>query len=580
MLSELTVCDLAIIDRLEVSFCAGLNVVTGETGSGKSILIKALQLVLGARGGGDLVRAGCEQASVEALFDLSPDLRLRLAALHLPDDEQLVVRRVIRANGRSRATLNGHLVTSAQLKQLARGLVDISSQHEHHSLVDATSHLAYLDAFGHHLEGVAQVREAVALARVAQKQLADLQASLLSDNADTLRWQAQEIDRVAPERGELDRLDEELVLLENAERLGGAARAAEQALYLQNPSMCQQIGRHEEALARAAQLDVSITPLVERMAAARTELEELSHELGRYGRAMQSDPERLAEARERRRTLISLCRKHASDLDGVVEKRERIQERLDVLNDAERHLDRLQNAYEKAIAKAGRHAQSLSEARRSTAAALGTAITRELNDLGMGDARVEVAMGVPEASTGLVFEGSRLTDTGFDQVELLIAPNPGEPPRPLARVASGGELSRSLLAIKRVLAGLGPVGLYVFDEVDTGVGGAVAEAIAQKMAEVGRHHQVLCITHQAAIAAYGDAHYVVSKRVEESRTYSSVERLRDPPHDDRVEELARMLGGITITANTRATARELLREPARADSVGLPVWPVAGSVRT
>ncbi len=559
MLTDLSIRDLVIVESVDVSFVSGLNVLTGETGSGKSILVKALKLVLGAKAGGDLVRAGCQEAVVEALFDLPPSLRRRLAEHELPDDEQLVVRRVVRASGRTRATINGHLVTLAQLRDLARGLVDISSQHEHHSLVDPATHMAYLDAFGRHEALVEEVRGKVLAARKAAEALAELHRDLAQGNADTLRWQAQEIDRVGPELGELDRLEEELVRLEHAERLGGAAARAEEAFYDSDPSLCQQIGRHEEALARAAQLDATLEPLVAELGSVRTQLEEISRELGDYARRMETDPARLEEARARRRTLLALCRKHACDLDGVVEKRERIAEQLARIDDAENQLARLSRDAERTLAAAGEKARALSAARQATARELSEAITRELHDLGMGAARVEVSLerlGSADGA-GLRFEGARLGESGIDEVELLIAPNPGEPPRPLARVASGGELSRSLLAIKRVLAHVGPVGLYVFDEVDTGVGGAVAETIAQKMAEVGRHHQVLCITHQAPIAAYGAAHHVVSKRVEGDRTYSTVRPLPDEPA--RVDELARMLAGITVTDAARQTARELLQ---------------------
>jgi len=563
MLSELSIRDLVIVESVDVSFVGGLNVLTGETGSGKSILVKALKLVLGAKGGADVVRAGADQAVVEALFELPPTLRRRLGEHDLPDDEQLVVRRTIRASGRSRATINGHLVTLGQLRALARGLVDISSQHEHHSLVDPTTHLTYLDAFGRHDDLVDDVRQRVSAARRAAEALASLHRDLAEGHVDTLRWQAQEIDRVDPELGELDRLDEELVRLEHAERLGGAAAQAAQAFYEADPSITQQIGRHEDALARAAQLDPTLEPLVAELTSVRDQLEAVAIELGDYARQLDADPARLEEARSRRRALLSLCRKHACDLDGVVAKRLKIGEQLERMDDAERQLERLTEQAEAALASAGAAARTLSAARQATASALSEAITTELHDLGMGSARVEVSLERLSSSDGgtLRFEGARLGERGLDAVELLIAPNPGEPPRPLAKVASGGELSRALLAIKRVLAHVGPVGLYVFDEVDTGVGGAVAESIAQKMAEVARHHQVLCITHQAPIAAYGHAHHVVSKRVEGERTYSEVRPLGDAA--SRVDELARMLAGITVTEAARQTARELL-EAARA----------------
>ena len=558
MLSELSIRDLVIVESVDVSFVGGLNVLTGETGSGKSILVKALKLVLGAKGGADVVRAGAEQAVVEALFELPPTLRRRLGEHDLPDDEQLVVRRTIRTSGRSRATINGHLVTLGQLRALARGLVDISSQHEHHSLVDPTAHLHYLDAFAGHPGQVARVAERVAEARAAAESLAALRAELQSDHDDMWRWQAQELDQADPQPGELDEIDEELARLEHGELLLQAAMGAEDALYGRDQSICRALGRHEESLVRAAEHDPALGGLVERLASARTELEEVAVDLGRYSRTLEADPARIDELRQRRQLLLQLCRKHATDLDGLLAKRRELSERLAMLDDAERHLARAEATAARTLQQAGEAARELSAARHAAAATLGAAITGELADLGMGAARVEMAVSTAEATgaTALVFEGARLSERGLDHAELLIAPNPGEPPRPLSKVASGGELSRSLLAIKRVLAGLGPVGLYVFDEVDTGVGGAIAESIAQKLVQVATHHQVLCITHQAPIAAYGHDHYVVAKTVRDDRTFSRVEQLAP---EQRVEELARMLGGLTITDTTRSAARELLQ---------------------
>jgi len=562
VLSQLIVRDLAIIQELSVTFGPGLNVVTGETGAGKSILIRALKLVLGSRGSADLVRHGAERAEVEALFDLPPAVRQRLAAADLPDDPELVIRRTITASGRSRATLNGHLATMAQLQALAAGLVDISSQHAHHSLVDPTAHLHYLDAFADHAPLVDQVADAVRGAQGAARRLHELQSQVHSDHDDMWRWQVQELEQASLLEGELDDIEQELSRLEHGEALLRAAAGAEEALYGRDVSLCRELGRHEEALVRASAHDAQLVPMVERLASARTELEDLAGDLGQYARTIDADPARLDELRQRRQLLVGLCRKHATDLPGLIEKLADLQQRLALIDDAEGHLRKAQAAADAALAEAGAVAEALSAARHAAAGRLGEAITQELADLGMGAARVEVAVSpaAPTDRTGLVFGGARLNAEGLDHAELMIAPNPGEPPRALSRIASGGELSRSLLAIKRVLAGLGPVGLYVFDEVDTGVGGAVAEAIAEKLAQVATHHQVLCITHQAPIAAYGEAHYVVAKTITGDRTFSSIERLHV---DERVEELARMLGGRTITDTTRSAARELLTHASR-----------------
>jgi DNA repair protein RecN (Recombination protein N) len=560
MLTALRIENLAIVERLEVGFEPGLTIITGETGAGKSILVHALKLVLGGRASPDFVRTGTERAEVEALFEIrdDPQAQARLAALDLPAEDEIVIRRTIAASGRGRSTVNGALTTAAQLQQLALGLIDISSQHEHHTLTDPATHLGTLDAYLARPELVARVGAAVEQAEAAAESVRALQR-LSRDRAereDLLRFQLAEIVKLDPRGNELEELQQRVARLRHSDRLRGATIGAEAALYGRERSMCAEIARIEIELQGAAALDPALSPVTERLASARVELEDVASELGRYGRRVDSDPDALSQATERLHALDRLTRRHQGDFAAVLAFRSAAEAELAALSDVESQLQARLAEAERCVRAAYDQAQELSAVRRAGAAALGRAISAELADLGMGSADILVEVAPLTAGPqGLSCDGVRLTSTGIDRAELLIAPNPGEPPRPLRRIASGGELSRALLGTKRVLAGIGPVGTYAFDEVDTGVGGAVADAIGRKLREVARHHQVLCITHQPQIAAYGDVHLQVRKDVSGGRTATSLRRLQRP---ERVEELARMLGGREVTEEARGAARALL----------------------
>ena len=556
MLQLLRIRNLAIIEEVEIELDPGLTVVTGETGAGKSILIAALKLVLGGAGGAHLVRTGADRAEVEALFDLSQDpaARRRLAdeGIDLPDHE-LVVRRVLSARGRTRAYIGGRLATAASLRRLASGLVDISSQHQHHTLVDARSHVGYLDAFGRldDLRGdVAGAHAALVQARQALRG-AEQRLAAREEREDLLRRQLDEVAQLDPQPGELDALAATLERHRHADRLLRVTSTAERDLYSADRAVLTQLSGLLRPLVDLRGLDADLDALIDRIDATHVELEEAARDLAGWSARLDLDPGQHQAMEERYHALKRLRRKHGGSLEAVVAWRAAAEAELADLSDAELRVDEAERALRRAQAAARGAAQALSEARRHHAAALGAAITQELHGLGMPRARLEVAVRSPPDGDGL----DRLTALGWDQVEFAFAPNPGEAPRPLADVASGGELSRALLALKGVLSGLGPVGLYVFDEVDTGVGGAVAEVIGQKLRGVAAHHQVLCITHQPQVTVYGDQHLHVRKQVAEGRTFSQVHRL-DPT--ERLEEVARMLGGIEVGEAAHQAAQALL----------------------
>lgn len=567
MLSSLRIRNLAIIEDIELSLGPGLNVLTGETGAGKSILVTALELALGGKGAGDWVRTGTTQAEVDALFEqLDPEQTARaLAELDLTEAElespldQLLVRRVVHQSGRTRAYVNGRLVTTAQLQRLAKGLADISSQHEHHTLTNPATHLAYLDAYA----ALGPYRTAMALGfealRSAKAAVDDLQQRSANREArvEQLRAEVSELEAARLTPGEEHTLSTRAEVLRNTETLLRLAGGACDLLYDRDDSLIDQLSVARRHIADAAKFDDKLSPIEAEIEAARHQLEEAARDLRRYVDSLCASPEELRQIEERSFALARIKRKYGGSLEAAVQHLGNAVRELDtLLHLAESSADLLER-FRAATANAAGTARELSHRRKLAADNLGAAIGAELKSLGMGDARVLIELAPLHNNGGdLEIDGSRLSVTGLDRAEFLIAPNLGEPARPLAAVASGGELSRAMLAIKRVLASVGPAGMYVFDEVDTGVGGAIAEVIGRKIHSVARHRQVLCITHLPQIAVYADHHFQVRKSVIENRTQTQVKLLSS---QEQTEEVARMLGGIRITKHTRAAAREMLK---------------------
>ncbi|HEY1956208.1 MAG TPA: DNA repair protein RecN [Polyangiaceae bacterium] len=564
MLVQLSAQNLVLIEQIALEPGAGFNVLTGETGAGKSMLVDALGLVLGARARPDLVRNGQEEATVEALFEIEPGSRVaaKLEAAGIGDGSgELVIRRVIQSEGRSRAYLNGRLCTASQLLELAPDLCDIASQHESVSLTDPATHLEYLDAFGKLTSERIALEEAVDAAARATEELARACEAEKSraEREDFLRFQLREIDELDPKANEEGDLENERGRLRHAEKLAGATRRAAERLYEGEGAMCDELGRLASEIDGAAALDGTLGPFARAIESARAELADAARALSRYADSVEASPDRLSEVDDRLFRLRKLTRRYGPNVD-LRAQRDALATELDALASSQERRAALEGERTTLLAKAAETARSLSRKRCEAADQLADAIGRELAQLGMGRARVVVDVASSPASAGdaLVVDGARLTRSGIDRVEFLIAPNPGEDPRPLRRIASGGELSRALLALKRVLAEKGPAGLYVFDEVDTGVGGAIAEVIGRAMADVSRHRQVVCVTHLPQIAALADTHFVVSKTEAKGRTVTSVRKLGT---SERIDEVARMIGGLKVGDAARRAAEEMLQRP-------------------
>ncbi|MBX3211475.1 MAG: DNA repair protein RecN [Labilithrix sp.] len=562
MLLSLTIDNVVLIEHQVLELGPGFNVLTGETGAGKSMVVDALALVLGGRARPEIVRGGARDAEVAALFEIEPGSRVaaKLEAAGVPCDGELVVRRVVQAEGRSRAFLNGKVSTAAQLAELGPDLCDIASQHESVSLTDPATHLEYLDAYGR-LETMRdalgeKVAELAAVVREIDR-VREAERDR-AEREDFLAFQLREIEELDPSIGEETELENERARLRHAEKLSTATQGAADRLYEGEDAVCDQLARVSTDLDAAAAIDPSLAPLARSVDGARSELADAARALSRYASGIESNAERLAEVDDRWFRLQKLLRKHGPTTTELVTYREELKRQVEGLAGAERLRGELEAKREACLAAVASEARTLSRKRRDAAAKLADAIGKELGGLGMGRARVVVDVSpvpAPQAGELPPVDGARLTVSGIDRVEFLIAPNKGEDPRPLRRIASGGELSRALLALKRVLAEKGPAGLYVFDEVDAGVSGAIAEVIGRAIADVARHRQVLCITHLPQIAALADAQYVVDKAEAKGRTTSSVRKLSDA---ERVDEIARMIGGVRVGDAARRAAVELL----------------------
>lgn len=565
MLLALHVKNFVLMDSLELRLEPGFNVLTGETGAGKSIVVGALSLVLGGRSNADQIRPGSDEAEIEALFDVTnnPQVGAALEAAGVSAGDELVIRRVVQHNGRSRAYLNGRLCTAGELAALASNLVDVASQHESVALTDPSTHLGYLDRFGH-LSGAREelTADVVELERIVANIRAVREAERgRAEREAFLRFQLQGIDTVAPKPGELDELAAERQRLRHAGKLREITERAVARLDQGDQAICDELARLSRDLNTAAELDSSLEKTARALDGCFAELREVTRELERYAERAEANPARLSDVEERMYRVEELLRQHGGTIESALDARARITTELESLDNVGSRIEELERERDRRLRDASERARLLSSERREAGKRLGESISAELAELGMGGARVVVDV---EALSGdrseLVVDGARLGRDGIDRVEFLIAPNKGIEPKPLRKIASGGELSRALLALKRTLADSGPAGLYVFDEVDAGVGGAIADRIGRAIADVARHHQVLCITHLAPIAAFANKHFVVSKQVEDGMTKSTVTPVADK---QRVAEIARMLSGAKVTQSALDAADDLLREAAQ-----------------
>ena len=561
MLTELRIRNFAIIESLALPLARGFNVLSGETGAGKSIIVGALGLLLGERASADLIRSGTDRATVEGVFDAGD--RVELAAMldgrgiDTDEGDQVVLKREIVATGRARAWVNGCTVTAGVLAEVGRLLVNLHGQHEAQTLLDTDSQRRILDAFGGASERAARVRDAYDALSAVRREIADLSARKADAErrVDYLRHVVGEIEDAKLVEGEDARLVEEGRKLEHAEELRALADGMAQLLDGEEAAVLRRLASVQRSLAAIHRIDPSLSRLQELYDSGFYALEELSRELVDYERSVDLDPERLEEVTRRRDIIFRLTKKYGPSLPDVIETGRVSRAELDLVDSAAFDLKQLQGRETAARERLGAEATALTELRSTAASRLGSAVDEVLPDLGMPDGRLLVAL-TPRSEVG---------PTGAEEVEFRVALNVGHDARPLARVASGGELSRVMLALKTILARLDGVPTLIFDEVDAGIGGRVGLQVGETMRRVAAHHQVFAISHLPQIAARAHHHILVRKGARGGVTTADVTVLEGA---DRVEEIARMLGGDPESELSRAHARELLETAAPLAATG------------
>jgi len=569
MLTTLRIKNLALVSDLTLELQPGCNVITGETGAGKSIILGALNLVLGERADRTLIRSGEESCSVEAVFDVKK-LRAPLKSfleengLEPCEDYQLVLKRTFTSAGTNRQFINGSATTLATLAAIGEWLVDMHGPHDHQSLLHAAKQLAILDAFG----GLEKERESFGELVRRRAVLENEKAALIVDEKtyaqqlDLLRFQVQEISAARLQPDEEKSVEEEFNRASNAAKLLQLSQAALEALSESDNSLLTQSGAVGRVLAELQRVDSGAANLVELHAQATGTLRELQTELSRYAEKVDVDPARLAEIEERLNLIHSLKRKYGATLAEVIAFGDEAKQKLNALESRDAELARINSELEKLEAELLSAGKKLSAARKKVIPQLAKAVGKQLDDLGFKQSRFDVAIKtdfVGDEVTSLKSkENQRLLTssptfrpTGFDEIEFQFAPNLGEPAKPLRAIASSGEIARVMLALKTVLAAEDEIPVLIFDEVDANVGGETANAVGEKMKQIAAKRQVLCITHLPQVAAPADAHYVVTKQVKHGRTLSEITLL---DKKSRVTELARMLGGQSDAARKHAEA--------------------------
>lgn len=564
MLAELQISNFAIIDRLDLRFHERFNAFTGETGAGKSIIIDALGLVLGGRASPEMVRTGAPSARVQALFELSPPTLERVAPLleagGIEPEPALILTRELSAAGRSSARINGVMVPAGVLREVGGLLADITGQSEHLSLLRPSAQLDLLDQFA----GVLGLRSRVAdRYREASRIEGELE-SLVRDKqeaerrADMLRFQLEEINSVAPVSGEDEELARRRELLANSEKLSMLAEQAYEALYGESPSAVELLRQAVGSVEQLVRYDPTLQPDLGALSEAAVNAEESALVVRRYRDAVEFDPAELLTIEERLDVLNRLKRKYGATLDEVLQYSESAAAELDALEHSDERAEELAALRDAARAELAAMSAELSERRSAAAADLSRRIEAGLGDLMMSRARVDVQVRRRTGSGGYTVRlagGTASVDaTGIDEVEILLSPNPGEALKPMARIASGGETARILLAVRSVLSEADRTPTLVFDEVDVGVGGRSGSVVGEKLYGLTRSHQVLVITHLAQVAAFADAHYRISKHVGSDRTSTTVDELSE--QDSRLE-LAAMLGGLPVTERSLQSAVEV-----------------------
>lgn len=563
MLKQLRTKNFAIIDLLDVAFEDGLLIFTGETGAGKSIIIEALSLALGSRVSPDDLRSGEESGYVEALFDCEglDAVKTQLEEYGIENQgEELILKRVFSSSGKSKAYINNNLVTLSALTEIGKKLVDIHGQHQHQTLLHPENHIDIIDAYGKLLEKRDRLGQDFSTYHERKKELEKLSTDERerAQREDLIRFQMKEIDEADLKEEEDATLKEEKNILLNSELLFENTRECYDLIYSSEGSVIEKLGKIIQTFYKMAEIDPALTNTLKEGESSMAQLEELSRTLLDYEKSLEFNPERLQEIDDRLDLINTLKRKYGPTIGDVLKLREELDRELDTIMHHDERIQEIGKELKGLEDTLKKNALELSERRAETAKKIESEVKKELKELGMGSVRFQVGFGsFPDDEGFIERDGKKvgLRDKGIDNIEFLFSPNVGEELKPLSKIASGGELSRMMLALKGILSKSDNIPVMVFDEVDAGIGGRIAEIVGLKLKKISRGHQVFCITHLPQIACQGDSHFRVTKEVAGKRT---VARIKELEKKEKIEEIARMSGGKEITETTRKYAKELL----------------------
>ena len=554
MLVELRLKNFAIIDEISINFGANLNIITGETGTGKSLIVDAINIILGDKFTADHVKSGDRQTSIEALFEIPGDFGIgeKLERFGIGDSEdELVIKRVFNPGGKNRVYINGSIATLGTLSSVTDGLVNMFGQHEHQSLLKKSNYLNYLDAFSQLEHEVSGYKAAYAELVRAESELEALKRKEQegTEKEDYLRFQAEEIKKVSPAPGEDSELDAERVRLENSERFSSSLTNATGLVYEGESSAMGFLKQALSHIEQVSDLDSSLGELRDRIAAILIETEDVFYGLSEFAGTIEHNPQRLEDVLFRLEEISRLKRKHGDSIEEIIKKQQQIESELEGLENSAEMLGEIERRRDSLRQEVSAVASSISTARKAGASRLGDLFSEQAESVGLKNARFEVK-----------FSEKDLSGDGKDSVQFLFSANPGQAPRPVNRVASGGELSRIMLLLKSFVSTGDAGSIFIFDEVDAGIGGVVAESIGRKIKNLSDQSQVVCITHLPQVAKFADTHLLVAKEFGDGETDVSVNAVGE---EERVEEIARMLAGESVSEKTLEVAREQIKKAGR-----------------
>ncbi|TCS84046.1 DNA repair protein RecN [Tepidibacillus fermentans] len=564
MLLELFIRNFAIIDELKIGFDKGLNILTGETGAGKSIIIDAIQLVTGGRGSTDYIRYEENKAEIEALFDLDPRHPvfgiIESLGMEVPEDHFLLLKREILKNGKSICRVNGHLVTLSMLKEIGEWLIQIHGQHQHQHLLDEEKQLEMLDAYGQ-IAIQSSKQEFQSLYQRYQSMLKEVKhltdgEKELTQRLDLLKYQINEIAQANLKLGEDEELVNQRNQIRHAEKIIKGLTDSSRILSQEN-GVIDLLSYVTSVLDSISSYDSKIAEIHEQLQSFYYQIEDYSMEMNRMIQQYDFNPSQIEHIEERLSTIHHLKRKYGDTVEAILEYAAIIEDEIELLEHRDHHLQKLQSDLEEIEQDLVVEALELSKLRQELAKILSDQIEKELKDLQMKDVQFKIEITYQENDHGIQVNGKHysVSANGLDKIQFLIAPNPGEPLKPLNKIASGGELSRIMLAIQTILSHQDAISTFVFDEIDTGVSGRAAQSIAEKLSLVSRNKQIFVITHLPQVAAMGDHHYLIQKKVMKDHTFTEILRLNET---ERVKEIARMLGGMEITETSKKHAKEMI----------------------